>query len=338
MMIPSLGRPHSTRPRYLLIGSLALVAVLAACAATDSDSQPTAGDAELTDSAPARSTAPQRTVPGIGVPSGTYWYQWRGYLAAHEEDALYPSLTFQLARADVGEAVTEAVPTSYAAFSLVTDRGLLEAQVDHITPSPSGANHRVVSMVVTLDRPSQGLYEFTEVEYQVSDDDVPVRVAVGHWIIEVVEGASPTTLEEGHRLAGSTDFIGASTALENTSRETVTVEGLGLDLGQDTTGYIVKTAAFSEDPTSMPVPSPTASVVVRPGQTAFLELRYQSPLAQADASFVQVQPFIEYAAANRVERMALGRQIFATSFDGDADLGDYLRTLPANAVSPPMDE
>lgn len=306
---------------------LCCVVGLSGCTVTDR--------APVTASPPSSSRPPLSAsvslVPELGLPSGRYWFQWTGYLAGHEDDVLYPELQFQLAWADVGEAVSQGDPESFSGLSLMTDQGPLEAHVIDVAASPSGPAHKIVTLVIGLARPDAGTYRFRQIQYTSDADDSRRLATVGTWTIEVLEGDSPDDLEEGRRLGGSTVFAGASTELENTSNDDVSIEQLVFDLGPGTTGYLVETESLSEDPTDLPLPTPSPPVVVRPGQIAYLELRYVSPLQNADASFVQVQPLIEYSSRGETRRMALGRQTFATTFQGDAHLGAYLRSLPTEA-------
>ncbi len=83
-----------------------------------------------------------------------------------------------------------------------------------------------------------------------------------------------------------------------------------------------------------PNATPREAVDVAPRGTAQLMFTVTPRSAITDLPFVELQPFIRYAAADGDERLfSISPQVYPKGFAGEADLRGYVMDLPPGAAT-----
>ncbi|MBA3877865.1 MAG: hypothetical protein C0498_13250 [Anaerolinea sp.] len=265
---------------------------------------------------------------------GRYAVQWTGYLGLLAGQDAYPQLAFiDVAGGRSSEQLSDPVVGQVV---LLADSGDIAAEVQTITPSPQVGDYRLFTGPLKVDGLAAGRYEWRRVRY-VDEAGAEREVDVGEWVLDVRSGQAATWREDAVTM-GATSFGFIEVSLENASDEPLTIRGLAAELpGIDLASQMFALSPSPGPDASAPV-NPNAvlreAVDVAPGGMAQLRFILTPRPATANLPFVELQPFIRYAAADGDERLfSISPQVYPKGFAGEADLRRFVMDLPPGAAT-----
>lgn len=273
------------------------------------------------------------------VPQGRYAMRWKAYIGAYTGEEVVLKLAF----VDVIDQPIQVPEPQLSGLTLLTEQGLLQASVDDVSPIASQPPYYPFIATIRLASLQLGTYSLKNIRYTTQRGSEQ-ELNIGDWKIEILPVQQRDALKEVGFTVGGTRFASMEFSLQNTSDQSIVVEGLQFALPSVPVTTTMRSDGFAQSIGQSPRPNSAGffpevveTVQIEPGATAttiFFTFEPQSISSQYP--FIQIQPLLRYRIASNqaVQLHRLPSHTYTLDVADARILSEYLRSLPSISFAP----